>query len=164
MKSEQLVEENMKLVYSFINKNYPTFKYDEDLIQCGMIGLCKAANTWDESKSQFSTYAVTCIRNEVRRELGRRMRQPQTISLNYNYDNSDNDCDLNDFLVGDDDIDFFDSETISSKLSPQEKRVFELLMDGRSANDITKYGGWSRQYTNQCIRKIKNLWRKHYGS
>ena len=38
MNKNELVEKNMKLVYYIINKHYPTYSYNEDVIQEGMVG------------------------------------------------------------------------------------------------------------------------------
>ncbi len=63
--SEQVCQ-NMKLVYYLVNKQYLNHPQKEELEQIGMLGLCKAAITFDESKgSKFSTYASRCILNEI---------------------------------------------------------------------------------------------------
>ena len=41
---KKFIEENVNLVYVIVREYYPTFIFDEDVIQCGMVGLCKAAN------------------------------------------------------------------------------------------------------------------------
>lgn len=69
-------EKNTPLVYYIYNTHYkkmPQFK--EDLIQCGMLGLWKACQSFDENgKSRFSTFASICIRNEMRIFLRREMK------------------------------------------------------------------------------------------
>ena len=58
--------ENTKLVYYLVNKQYLNHPQKEDLEQIGMLGLCKAAVTFDESKGiKFSSYASRCILNEI---------------------------------------------------------------------------------------------------
>ena len=80
MNKNELIEKNMNLVYFVISKYYPTFIHDEDIVQSGMLGLCKAADKWDESKSKFSTYAGRCIRNEINQEFIRRKPFSKVIS------------------------------------------------------------------------------------
>jgi len=63
---QNLVENNLRLVYYVVNKQDTSrYEYDE-LISIGKIGLCKAACTFKLSKNVgFSTYAYRCIRNEL---------------------------------------------------------------------------------------------------
>lgn len=67
---EQLVEENMGLVYTVVQR-FAGRGYDrEDLIQIGSIGLLKAVDHFDLSFDvRFSTYAVPVITGEIKRFL-----------------------------------------------------------------------------------------------
>lgn len=67
---DQLVEENMGLVYSTARK-YTGRGYDmEDIVQIGVIGLIKGIDRFDLSYDvKFSTYAVVMIVGEVKRFL-----------------------------------------------------------------------------------------------
>ena len=51
----KLIEDNYNLVGYTLNHFYPDLKTDEDIIQIGSIGLCKAANNYDPTKGAFST-------------------------------------------------------------------------------------------------------------
>lgn len=82
MDKNKLIEDNMNLVYYLISRYYPTFIKDEDLIQCGMVGLCKAANSSNAIKYKFSTYASACILNEIKSEFIRRKKYAKEESLN----------------------------------------------------------------------------------
>ena len=77
---QDFIEENINLVYVVIREYYPNFISDEDIIQCGMVGLCKAASKW-EKKGKFSSFAKKCILNEVRDELKDRAKRKVEISL-----------------------------------------------------------------------------------
>ena len=157
---QRLCEENIKLVYAVINTKYPTLVTDEDIAQAGMIGLCLAAENWDENRSKFSTFAWNCISNEIYQELKRRNKYSNDISLNTKIAE---DMKIEDKLIGESDVDYVDTTGVMRKLSPREKEVFELLQRGLSAADVTKHMGWSRHRTNACMRKIKSLWRMTYG-
>lgn len=65
---EEIINGNLKLVLSIINK-YNNGKYDmNDLFQIGCIGLIKAVNNFSlEYNVVFSTYAVPLIIGEVKR-------------------------------------------------------------------------------------------------
>ena len=81
MSKEKLIEDNMKLVYFIVHKYYPAFGKNEDVIQEGMVGLVKAADTWDESKSKFSTYACACILTEIRTYFKQQSKHQNVLSL-----------------------------------------------------------------------------------
>lgn len=87
---EQLVEENLRLVYYLVKKNFAqdavaNSRYD-DFLAVGMLGLVKAAQTFNEEKQiKFATYASKCIINEIlmflRREDRLRKNGITTISM-----------------------------------------------------------------------------------
>ena len=56
----------MNLVYYIINKHYPTFRKDEDVIQSGMLGYAKALKGYSKGLGEFGNYAYACILNEIR--------------------------------------------------------------------------------------------------
>jgi len=59
-----LAERNVKLVYHLAKRYRQRNDYD-DIVGSGMVGLCKAAKAFDESKGyKFSTLAARCITNE----------------------------------------------------------------------------------------------------
>lgn len=64
-----LVEKNMGLVHSIVNKIECTYDR-EDLVQIGAMGLVKAVRKFDSSFGvKFSTYAVPMILGEIKRFL-----------------------------------------------------------------------------------------------
>lgn len=150
----------MKLVYHLIHREYPTYIHDEDIIQCGMLGLCRAAEKWDESKSKFSTFAVICIRSEIQMEFRRRAKHLGILSLDYEIKKGDVTCDfvtLGDLIVGDEDVPYFDIGIDLSKLNEKERLIAELLPTGMSQVDIARELGVSKQYVNKTIRKIRAM-------
>lgn len=66
---DKLILDNQRLVYHTYEKLSKTdlvLKNKADLISEGMIGLIKAADSFDETKGcKFSTYAASCIRNAM---------------------------------------------------------------------------------------------------
>ena len=78
-------ESNIGLVYTVINKmklvSDPEF---DDLVQEGLIGLLKACNTFEPSKGfKFSSYACTCIRNNILMYLRTRSKHPKFRTVSY---------------------------------------------------------------------------------
>ena len=67
---EQLVEENVGLIWSVVKRFYGRGLENEDLFQIGSIGLLKAIDKFDLSYDvKFSTYAVPMISGEIKRFL-----------------------------------------------------------------------------------------------
>ncbi|MCL6592910.1 MAG: sigma-70 family RNA polymerase sigma factor, partial [Alicyclobacillus sp.] len=67
---EQLVNGNLRLVLSVIQRFNNRGEYVDDLFQVGCIGLMKAIDNFDLSQNvRFSTYAVPMIIGEIRRYL-----------------------------------------------------------------------------------------------
>ncbi|KEO80928.1 RNA polymerase sporulation sigma factor SigG [Tumebacillus flagellatus] len=67
---EKLVNGNLRLVLSVIQRFNNRGEYVDDLFQVGCIGLMKAIDNFDLSQNvKFSTYAVPMIVGEIRRYL-----------------------------------------------------------------------------------------------
>jgi len=67
---EKLVNGNLRLVLSIIQRFNNRGEYVDDLFQVGCIGLMKAIDNFDLSQNvRFSTYAVPMIIGEIRRYL-----------------------------------------------------------------------------------------------
>lgn len=67
---EELINGNLKLVLSVIQKFTSRAESSDDLFQVGCIGLIKAVDNFDISQNvRFSTYAVPMIIGEIRRYL-----------------------------------------------------------------------------------------------
>ncbi|HBT20102.1 MAG TPA: RNA polymerase sporulation sigma factor SigG [Peptococcaceae bacterium] len=67
---QKLVQGNLRLVLSVIQRFTNRGEYVDDLFQVGCIGLMKAVDNFDLSQNvKFSTYAVPMIIGEIRRYL-----------------------------------------------------------------------------------------------
>ncbi len=67
---EKVIDDNIGLVKSIVNR-FKVSKFDQDdLMQAGLIGLWKAAYHFDEGKGyKFSSYAVKYILGSIKEEL-----------------------------------------------------------------------------------------------
>lgn len=157
MTKQQLIEDNMNLVYHLISKEYPTYLHDEDIVQCGMLGLCKAAEKWDEKKSKFSTFASFCIRSEIQTEFRNRAKHQGTLSLDYEVDNDGEKTTFGDFIVGEEDVAYVDFGVDMNSLNQKEQLIAELLTNGVNQEDIVSRLGVSKQAVWKTIRKIKAM-------
>ena len=155
---QQLIEDNMGLVYHLVSKEYPTYLHDEDIIQWGMLGLCKAAEKWDESRSKFSTFAMFCIRSEIQMEFRRRSKHNGIFSLDYEYAGEDGEpTTLADRVIGDEDVPYFDLSIDLSRLKEKERKIAELLLTGMTQVDIANKLGVSKVSVCRTVRKIRAL-------
>lgn len=157
----------MKLVYHVINKHYPTFIHNEDVIQEGFVGLCNAARLWDETKSKFPTYAYSSILNQIRVYFKREMKQPDAISLDLDIKNDDGNASVVHEIIPDiyssSMYDVADFDMFSDSLTDREREVFELLKEGNTRYQIADKFGVSHQAITQAINRIKLKWRKVNG-
>ena len=78
MTRDEIILNNRGIVGYVIKKMGLINQFDE-LFDLGLIGLIKAADTWDKSKCTFMTYAYACVRNEIGMYM--RKQKYQTISL-----------------------------------------------------------------------------------
>ena len=79
---EKLIAHNLRLVVYIAKKFDNTKVGTEDLISIGTIGLMKAINTFDASKSiKLATYASRCIENEILMYLRKNNKQKLEVSI-----------------------------------------------------------------------------------
>lgn len=148
----------MNLVYSLVSKEYHSHLCDEDIIQAGMLGLCKAADSWDESRGNFSTFAWCCIRNSIIDEFKQRTKHQGVLSLDYEVDGEDGDrVPFGSFVVGQEDVGYVDVEIDVERLTPTQLKVFKLCKLGVPTNEIARTLGVSRQCVWQTMRKLRLL-------
>ena len=62
---KKLVEANIGLVWHSIKNYVKSAIGDDDVYQIGCMGLIKAAQNYDPSRSSFATFAVKCIVGEI---------------------------------------------------------------------------------------------------
>ena len=61
---EALINKHVGLVEWVASRHFSTYKEDQDLFQCGLIGLWEAAETWT-GKGKFPAYARVCINHNM---------------------------------------------------------------------------------------------------
>lgn len=145
----------MNLVYFLISKEYPTYIRDEDIIQCGMVGLCQAAEKWDENKSKFSTFASYCIRHEIIKEFKRRSKHQGVLSLDYETVTDGVRGCLGDTIVGDEDVCYIDD--CEQQLTPVQRNIAALLKKGMHPKDVAETLGVPITSVSFTRRKIRIL-------
>lgn len=152
----KLAEDNMKLVHFIINKHYPFCNGNDDVIQVGMMALCRAAMAWDESKGKFSTIASVYIVNAIKKHFSETRQKAEVLSLDYEYEGAST---LSDVIEGDHDveslsdvIDFLESE---KKIN---REVLSMFAQGYESKEIASHLGVTRSYVNTIKRIAKLKW------
>ena len=151
----------MKLVYWLIAREFPTYTQDEDLIQVGMVGLCIAAEKWDESKSKFSVFAYSCIRNAILNEFRNRNKHNGVLSLDYEVTNDNGErTPIIELVMGDEDVAYVDVSVDLTRLTEQEQKIYELLVVGVEPEEIVRQLNTTHRNVAWTKRKIRLL-RQH---
>jgi len=102
-----LIVKNMRLVAHMAKRYWKNDDERDDFIQIGSIGLIQAVKTYKLSKDiAFSTYASTCIDNEIKMYLRRTKNFSREVSLDERLDSGEDDTPLllGDLLKVDDDM------------------------------------------------------------
>jgi len=172
MTPEELYLANEQLVFHVLNKKFPWGLYDEDLQQCGRIGLWQACLTFDEDIAKFASYACPCIANAIKIEIRSRNakgRNPKSsgyiqISLDEpskNQIKSEESTSIQELIPGDPDVGFLDIEGLWNSLTPKEKTVFRYLVDGWYQREIGKELGVTRAYVSQIVARIRKKFNEY---
>lgn len=137
-----LIEHNLRLV-AHISKKYtcPAFSSD-DLISIGTIGLIKAVNTYNSSKTtKLATYAARCIENEILMSLRASKRSRTEVSLSdpIGTDKDGNEINLNDIL-GTDHDDILDNISLNIQISKLIEAIDSVLTEREKTVIINRYG------------------------
>ena len=103
----ELIEHNLRLVAHVVRKYYSPNTDTDELISIGTVGLIKAVNTFNNSKSaRFATYAAKCIENEVLMYFRSTKKSSRDLYLDdpVDIDKDGNSMSLMDIIAQDDDM------------------------------------------------------------
>ena len=152
-----LIIHNIKLVYYYVYKNYNNNEYDiKELISVGIIGLINAVDTYEIGKSEFSTYAIKCINNEIVRLFRKKRIPTKSLEEVYYQDKNGNEIKLEDTIKDD---------TVNLVEQYEEKEIYLALrkyiekLDNINRQIIKLYFGFEtkRQHTQREISEILNI-------
>lgn len=152
------------MIYSFLYKYHLDV---EEWYDIAAIGLCKAANTYNNDKSEFSTYAYKCMYTtiimEKRKENAMRtIPQNQIVYYENQVNKSSKDNDTSTFLnyipskqdIENETISALSLENIENELVGNKKKVFLLLREGYTQCEISKIIGISKQRVSKIKQEI----------
>lgn len=168
---------NRNLIYHVLKKNNLYYR-KEELYDLGLIGLTKAINTYNNDKGiRFSTYAYTCIQNEIKQELRKengikRKANNCTISLNKEINCANDNIELQDLIQSNTNIEeeYEKKETIKelyiniNKLNKREKKLicyyYGINCDKKNQEELSIMYNISQA---QVSRRIKAILKKLRG-
>ena len=168
MDINELIKENEGLVYYTMNKYFytTTSEYDikEDLAQVGYMALYKAIQTYDEGRTEFSTYAVKVIKskmiNFLQNDLYKYVSKGGLKSIHNNEGLDEDSEKMRDRNMGrmDDDTEVNANELLDYIKDYKDERAYRivcLLNEGYTYEEIGDIIGLSKQRINQIIVKLR---------
>lgn len=176
MDDNRLVEDNIRLVYHLVKQLGRTdfvIRNKEDITSEGMIGLIKAAQTFDENKKiKFATYASRCIMNQMLMYIRKCKYVGREVSLNapLSVDENGNELTYSDIIP--DESNSLDNyiETIdlsigikkfyNSLTNQKLKRIFKLRSHGFKHREIAAKVGFSQSYVSRILNKLKKQFKE----
>ena len=163
------MEKYKNLVRSKAQSMYILGADREDLIQEGMIGLFKAVQDFDNSKSSFFYFAELCISRQIYHAIeaaGRKKHGPLNayVSLSEEAKDSDNlsleesmtvrEENPEQILIDRESVDAF-LESIHTTLSPMENKVLDAYLDGWNYRQIAEKMGKTEKSIDNALQRIK---------
>ena len=147
-----------------------------DLYQEGLIGLLQAINSFDKEKENtFYTYANACIKSSLLTAIRKTFRMKNRIlnnsfpldklieETNYNYyeifKDYRNDPDV---LISKEEEENELLESIKSKLSNNEKTIFELKLKGLSNGEIANLIDKDKKYVENTMFRINRKYKEMF--
>ena len=180
----KLIEHNLRLVAYIVNKHYSESRDNEDLVSIGTIGLIRAAETFDPAKDiSFSTYASTCIQNQIKMYFRKNKHRSSELYLNDPIDTDKNGNEItmadifSDDVCVDDEVDLkIDTEKlyrfVNSVLDERERdiivRRYGLSVDGKASKPLTQREvavllGISRSYVSRIEKRAIDKLREEFA-
>lgn len=164
----ELIEHNLRLVVFIVNKHYGDSKEQEDLISIGTIGLIRAAETFDPEKAiSFSTYASTCIRNQIKMYFRKNKHKSSEVYMNEPIDTDKNGNELTiadvfkDSVCVDDEVDLRINMEKLYKLVSTVLDDRERLIISKRYGLICDDGTVSRPLAQREVAKLLNISRSY---
>lgn len=158
-RAEKLFQENIRLAYWTVSRYYPSLLKDEDIEQEASIGLWKACLTYNEEKSQFSTYAVKCISSQILVALRTRRRwaRLEAVSLDEHLD-EDGELTLAGMVsdpAGSVETSGVFVEDFINTLSERDKKVVHYKLQGMKQKEAAKEMGITQSYYSRLLSDIQ---------
>lgn len=166
-KRDKLILDNQRLVYYLyeqLSKTDIVKSNKDDIVSEGMLGLIKAADTFDETKGyQFCTYAGLCIRNSMLmyiRKLNKHWHKEISLYTPIGEDNEGNQLCYADIIQSDTE-DFGEGNNRIllregiDKLAEKDKEIMLAVITGYKQREIAAMMGVQQSSISRRIKRIK---------
>lgn len=170
MTKDELIEQNMNLAYMLANRYYKMHRGKiefEEIRSASLLGLVKAADNFDETRGlAFSTFAFTCIKNEILIYL-RSNKKHNNFSL-YTQINEDfilEDKLHSDYNTEDDILNNLEIDLLYRyiyQLPYIEKQVILYHLQGKKTNEIGKILNYSQPQISRIYHRALNKLRDKF--
>ena len=160
---EEFINNNIGLVINIVINNFMNVDYDKkELVATGCEALVKAADTYDISKgNEFSTYARSCIYNEIMTFLRKLKNDSSVLSFDdvAYLSNDGNDLKLEDVVPSKVDIERDYVEKEHSKLELKLLKQSMECLSERNREILMLYFGFynNKRYTCEEIGRMMNM-------
>ena len=167
---DYLIRRYIPLIKKISHRLFLTGAEKDDVLIEGMLGLDRAIETYDESKSSFITHCTTCIRNAIYdaiKSANTKKNMPLNTSINILKPSKDEDDDT--FFIdllssGDSPETNTEQEEdyqklvlfINENFSDDERAVLNLYLDGLTYSEIALQLEIKPKKVDNTIQKIKN--------
>jgi RNA polymerase sporulation-specific sigma factor len=159
----KLIEHNLRLVAHIVKKYVSPGEDSDDLISIGTIGLIKAAESFDYTKStRFATYAARCIENEILMFFRAKKKSAGDIYFDepVDIDKDGNQLTLIDIIAEDDGI--IDKIDLNIKSRQLYRFLGECLTKRELEIIVNRYGLYGKQpLTQREVAKKLNISRSY---
>ena len=171
---DEMIMENMGLVYMIFNKYYKTYaeNYKEEMEQIGRIALYKAIQSYEEGKGAFSTFASNIIKNDMYTFVTQDINKYKGITDGYvssfeeSCGNDDSDRNLENILgCGEDDFDNLEYSELYDYILTKDERIrtiIEMVIYGYTYQEIGTELGITKQRVGTLIKKLRDDMTKRY--
>lgn len=168
--ADYIMEKYKPLVRKKTNAMYLIGGENEDLIQEGMIGLFKAVRDFDSQKApNFFSFAELCINRQLYSALeasNRKKHMPLNTYVSISGGDNSQESVLEELLLGS-----FESPEemliekeagkefeirLEKKLSPMERKVLYLYLEGHSYTQIAKIMEKKPKSIDNCLQRIRS--------
>lgn len=157
---DKLVLYNTRLILSRLSKFYKQIVFDKgDLFSAGVIGLMNAINSFDVKKNiKFSTYATTCIENQMKKSIVEVTNELNIISLETPIRQEDGeDLKLEDILHDDN---FFEDEIVNKDTNSILVKLIDELPEREREIVKMNFCFYGRKYS---LREIGSIYGVTYN-
>ena len=159
-----IVTKNHDLIYAFAHKKNISIDEYYDVLA---IGLCKAAKSFDNDKGEFSTFAYTCMNNELNecwRSLNKKSSIPECLIISCDSETEREDVDNRKCFL---DV-FSDCQSceymsyvtmvhdILDRLTDKEKYIFVNMINETPRQDVANKMGCTVQNMTRYVQNIRN--------